>query len=136
MKYKRYFTLDHNSKRMRIHQTNDPSSEYKLFEYRDIVALNLPIPTLQQKMTIQERWSFEFTLVTSKRVFILYAASMDERNLWIHTFTWILARNHFMQELSVIDCQINPKKDEIQIVGADILKNDSNNKDDKKSNTA
>ena len=97
-KHKRYFTLDHNSKRMRVHQSNDPNSEYKLFEYRDILALNLSIPQPNQKMAIQERWSFKFTLVTTRRLYVLYAASMDERNLWIHTFTWILARNHNLKD--------------------------------------
>ena len=35
-KYKRYFTLDHYKMRMRIHKTNDPKSEYKLFHYNEI----------------------------------------------------------------------------------------------------
>ena len=34
--YKRYFVLDHNAKKMRIHKTNDPMSEYKLYNYQDI----------------------------------------------------------------------------------------------------
>jgi len=36
VKYKRYFVLDHNGKKMRIHKTNDPMSDYKLFNYSDI----------------------------------------------------------------------------------------------------
>lgn len=95
MKLKRYFTLDHNSKKMRIHHNNNPNSEYKLFEYREICGMYLQVPNLAQKMTIHERWSFKFTLLTTRRSFELLAASMDERNLWIHTFTWILARNCF-----------------------------------------
>lgn len=120
--YKRYFTLDHNSKKMRVHQTNDPNSEYKMFEYVEIQAMNLPIGNLQNKMTIQERWSFEFSLVTKRRVYMLYAASMDERNLWIHTFSWILARNHYLNNSSLIISQmITPKHNELQIIGKDIL---------------
>ena len=84
-----------------------------MFEYREIGALYLHVPNLNQKMSIQERWSFKFTLVTSKRVFDLYAASMDERNLWIHTFTWILARNHYSNEQSYITTTFQPKGDEI-----------------------
>lgn len=40
-KYKRYFTLDHNSKKLRVHKSNNPNSEYKMFEYKEILALHL-----------------------------------------------------------------------------------------------
>lgn len=121
LKYKRYFTLDHNAKKMRIHRSNDPQSEYKLFEYKDILGMNLSVPNLDQKMAIQERWSFKFTLVTQRRLYVLFAASMDERNLWIHTFTWILAKNRFLMEGSALHCNISPKADELAVTADNII---------------
>jgi hypothetical protein len=78
---------------MRIHKTNDPHSEYKLYDYQEILSLNFKQETLVDKMAIHERWSFSFTLNTSKRMFTLYSPSQDERTLWIHTFFWIVQRN-------------------------------------------
>lgn len=60
--YKRYFVLDHNQKKMRVHKTNDPNSEFKIFEYKDILSVDIPFVSLDQKMRIQERWSFCFTI--------------------------------------------------------------------------
>lgn len=40
-KYKRYFVLDHNAKKMRVHTSNDPMSEYKLFGYNDILSVSI-----------------------------------------------------------------------------------------------
>ena len=45
-KYKRYFTLDHNSKKMRVHKSNHPSSDYKMYEYKEVLALYLQVPNL------------------------------------------------------------------------------------------
>jgi hypothetical protein len=78
---------------MRIHQTNDPHSEYKLFEYKEITSISIKKENLDAKMTIQPRWSFQFTISTSRRAYILYSPSIDERNLWVHTFNWIIYNN-------------------------------------------
>ena len=75
MHYKRYFVLDHNAKKMRIHKTNDPHSEYKLLDYSEILSLNFKPETLSDKMAIHERWSFSFVLNTSKRMFNLFCPS-------------------------------------------------------------
>ena len=32
--------MDHNAKKMRIHKTNDPFSEYKLFLYSEIKEID------------------------------------------------------------------------------------------------
>lgn len=37
--YKRYFVLDHNGQKMRVHKTNEPQSEYKLHYYADITSI-------------------------------------------------------------------------------------------------
>jgi hypothetical protein len=34
--------------------------------------------------------------MTKKRLFVLYAPSIDERNLWVHTFCWIILNNYFV----------------------------------------
>ena len=60
---------------MRIHKTNDPASEYKLYDYSDIKKVTFEKETLDEKRMIHERWSFEFTLHTDKRDFVLYAPS-------------------------------------------------------------
>ena len=93
---KRYFVLDHHSKKMRIHKTNDPKSEYTLFEYNEIFNIDEYQLTIEQKMKICERWSFSFVLSTSKRDYKLYAASNDERDLWVHCFKWIIESNAFI----------------------------------------
>ena len=107
--YKRYFVLDHTARKMRVHQTNDPHSEYKLFEYKDILGIQVKKETLEDKMAIHERWSFEFQLNTAKRMFTLYAPSQDERNLWIHTFTWIIKRNEYLRLLQDNPSALDPK---------------------------
>ena len=91
-----------------------------MFEYKEVLALYLQVPTLTQKMTIQERWSFEFTIVTSKRLYVVYAASLDERNLWIHSFTWILAKNHFLYQNAALTGITLPSKDQIRILGQEV----------------
>jgi hypothetical protein len=78
---------------MRVHKTNDPASEYQLYDYKDIVKVTFQKETLNDKMAIHERWSFEFKLHTEKRDFVLYAPSLDERTLWVHTFYWIASVN-------------------------------------------
>lgn len=45
---------------------------------------------------IHERWSFKFVLQTKWRDFVLFSPSLDERNLWVHTFTWIIYRNEYL----------------------------------------
>ena len=90
MMYKRYFVLDHNAQKMRIHKTNDPHSEYKLYDYQEVLSITFKPETLTDKMAIHERWSFSFTLNTSKRFFHLFCPSLDERTLWMHTFFWII----------------------------------------------
>ena len=99
MKYKRYFVLDHNARKMRIHQTNDPHSEYKLLLYTDIKTILVDPIKLSDKMAIQERWSFKFELITTARNYILYAPSGDEKELWYHTFKWICECNAFEKYL-------------------------------------
>ena len=49
---------------------------------------------------------------------------MDERNLWIHTFTWILGRNQFHDKNFAKDNLFFPGNDEIQITGKSILATD------------
>ena len=87
---------------MRIHQTNDPHSEYKLFEYKEIISISIKKDNLDTKMTIQARWSFQFSIETSKRVYVLYAPSIDERNLWVHTFAWIIYNNLYNLKKTLI----------------------------------
>ena len=98
-KYKRYFVMDHNAKKMRIHQSNDPTSEYKLFNYTDILEVIEPVQTVEERMKIRERWTFNFIVVTKQREFVLFAASNDERELWLHTFNWIVECNAFSNAL-------------------------------------
>jgi hypothetical protein len=50
-------------------------------------------------MAIHERWSFSFTLNTSKRLFSLFCPSLDERTLWMHTFFWIIQKNIAKKDL-------------------------------------
>jgi hypothetical protein len=69
LRYKRYFVLDHSARKMRIHKTNDPASEYKLYDYNDIKEVTFEKETLDEKRMIHERWSFEFILKTDKRDF-------------------------------------------------------------------
>ena len=86
--------LDHNAKKMRIHKTNDPFSEYKLFLYSEIKEIEeFNEANSNHKSAIQERWSFKFGIKTAKRDFILYAPSADEKALWMHTFTFITRNN-------------------------------------------
>jgi hypothetical protein len=80
---------------MRVHQTNDPHSEYKLLSYSDIIDVRSEPMKAEEKRTIQERWSFKFDLYTTKRTYTLYAPSIDEKNMWYHTFKWIVEQNFF-----------------------------------------
>jgi prophage DNA circulation protein len=48
-------------------------------------------------MSIKERWSFKFHIVTNIREYELYAPSEDERELWLHTFFWIVELNSFQK---------------------------------------
>jgi len=80
---------------MRIHQRNDPFSEFKVFKFSDIQAVSMKPLTLEEKTKIQERWSFEFILKTEIREFVLYATSHDERLLWMHAFKWIIELNSY-----------------------------------------
>ena len=99
VKYKRYFVLDNNGKKMRIHKTNDPQSDYKLFNFSDIQAVIFNKETPSQSMSIMERWSFKFHIVTSIREYELYAPSEDERELWLHSFFWITEMNIFQKQI-------------------------------------
>jgi hypothetical protein len=93
MQLRRYFVLDHTAQKMRIHKTNDPHSDYKIYDYLEILSVNFKPETSNEQKTIQARWSFGFVLNTSKRKFNLYSTSQDEMTLWTHTFFWIIQRN-------------------------------------------
>ena len=93
--HKRYFVLDHYMQRMRIHKTNEAQSDYKIVHYRDILDVRMEREADSKKnMTIQQRWSFRFTVITKDRAYILQSSSFDERNLWFHTFCWIIAQQN------------------------------------------
>ena len=50
---------------MRVYHSNDPESEYKFHSYKDIVNIKMKKESLEDKMAIHERWSFQFTIYTS-----------------------------------------------------------------------
>jgi hypothetical protein len=83
---------------MRIHQTNDPHSEYKLLQYSDIKDVRTEPISLKDKMVIQERWSFKFDIYCTQRTYTLYAPSVDEKHMWYHTFKWIVECNFFEKD--------------------------------------
>ena len=87
--------LDHNAKSMRIYKTNDPKSSFHPFKYSEIIDVKCEEIKLEDKRALHERFSFKFELYTSKRPFILYASSMDEKLMWYHTFKWIVEMNQF-----------------------------------------
>ena len=110
--YKRYFVLDHSASKMRIHQSNDPRSSYKIVKYSEIQAASMKPLTFADKTQIQERWSFEFELQTSERNFTLMASSHDERYLWLHTFHWIIEINFFYTHL-LLQENLNARRPQI-----------------------
>ena len=59
---KRYWVIDYTSEKMRIHKTNDPRSEYKVFQFADILSIKRKEETINDKMVIKDRWSFQFSL--------------------------------------------------------------------------
>ena len=42
--------LDHNAKKLRVHASNDPMSEYKLFGYNDIISVSKNEETKDKQM--------------------------------------------------------------------------------------
>ena len=42
---------------------------------------------------VRQRWSFKFTIQCRDRRFYLFAASEDERTLWIYALAWIIKEN-------------------------------------------
>lgn len=86
----RYFVLDHEHNSFRIHKNNKAVNDYHKFAYSDIQDVKCPAVTRNEKASVQERFSFQFELVTRLRTFYLYAASVDERWMWVHTFKWIV----------------------------------------------
>ena len=76
---------------MRIHKTNDPKSEFTVMNYAEILSVNCE--QIKDKTKVLERWTFEFTLETKFRTYILYAPSGDEKQLWFHSFKWICECN-------------------------------------------
>ena len=48
-------------------------------------------------------WSFKFCLKLKQRTFDLFAASEDERTLWIFVFNWIIKENKRIEDLKERD---------------------------------
>jgi hypothetical protein len=100
--YKRYFVLDHKMQAFRIHKTNNIHSEFKAFTYSDIQRVTYPPEEdekNQRKDKLRNRWEFKFHLQTTERIYILCAASYDERLLFVHTFKWIVEINAYQTDL-------------------------------------
>ena len=62
---KRYFILDHQTSKMRIHHSSDPMSESEIFSYSEIKSLDLTNTYKQiDGLNVQESWPFKFILNT------------------------------------------------------------------------
>ena len=79
--------FDHIAQRLRIYKTNESTSKFKSHEYQEI--LDVQVALLNHNIIIP-RWSFQFTMYTVQREYVLYASSEDECNLWTHTINWII----------------------------------------------
>ena len=73
---------------MRIYKTNDIKSENQPFKYSEILDVKF-----EENKYEYERYSFKLELFTSKRSYVLYASSMDEKLLWYNVFKWIVEMN-------------------------------------------
>ena len=72
-----------------IFQKNDPSSNKQLFQYAEILNVEI-VEDDYNGSAVRPRWSFRFRLEMQHRTFDLYAASEDERTLWTFVFNWII----------------------------------------------
>lgn len=91
----RYFLLDHGRQVMLIYKTNDLNQGATAnINYNSMVAVIEPERDASQLM---ERWGFGFRLQTRDRWYQLFAVCEDEYVLWLHTFKWVVHRNHFAQ---------------------------------------
>ena len=95
LKFKRYFILDHVAQRLKIYKTNENTSKFKLHDYSEILDVQVAV---LDKNVIHPRWSYQFTMSTSQREYVLYAASQDELKLWTHTIGWIVSRNYVIHD--------------------------------------
>ena len=84
--YRRFFILDHENQRFLIMNSNAKNSKFLEMTYTDIQNVKLVDDPSMPYNSIQKRWSFEFIVQTTERVYRLIAASIDERCLFMHTF--------------------------------------------------
>ena len=97
---KRYFVLDHKHELLFIYSDtyNYKLSDQKKHKYEDIIGVEVYDDVFKvSKGVIQKRFTFDFIILTRKREYRLFAASSDERKLWLHTFMWIVAKNSPIQ---------------------------------------
>ena len=79
----RLFVLNHAEEKMKIEKTNSIMGA-KVIPYKDIIDIDFDSSNINTK--VHEQYSFDFSLNTTERIFILFAATNNERKLWIHTF--------------------------------------------------
>lgn len=81
----------------------------KRYRYQDIVeVIEHPYSDqvrLEKERTVQKKWSYEFHVVIKdqmspmvKEVYKFYATCSDEKDLWLHTFNWIIQSNFYLKE--------------------------------------
>ena len=76
---------------LRIHKNNSQESlqVFKEIRYEDFINVNFE---RYPKNLVRLRYTFKFELHTKQRAFVLQAASIEERWMWLHTLYWILAK--------------------------------------------
>ena len=79
--------------------SNAKNSKFLEMTYTDIQNVKLVDDPSMPYNSIQKRWSFEFIVQTTERVYRLIAASIDERCLFMHTFQWIIEQNCYQTEI-------------------------------------
>ena len=95
---KRYFMIDftlacvqirYSKAKDKIHEAELEKIE-KRIPFRDVTDCYLPRGEID-KANLPKNWAFPFYVQTTERIFVLCAKNINERNMWMSGFRYVIA---------------------------------------------
>mmetsp|Transcript_31189 Transcript_31189/g.47756 ORF Transcript_31189/g.47756 Transcript_31189/m.47756 type:complete len:190 (-) Transcript_31189:2049-2618(-) len=107
---KRYFSIDFQQAVLMIMKSHDETKEENIhyIMFRDICDCYLPKKDM--KSNLPKNWKEVFYLKTSERVYILIAKTLEDRNMWMSGFRYIIASTVTVQEIMKTNNEIMDNK--------------------------
>ena len=114
---KRYFVIDFTLACVQIRDCKakdkghlmDLEKTQKVIPFRDVTDCYLPKGEID-KANLPKNWSFPFYVQTTERVYVLCAKNVNERNMWMAGFRYVIASTLTVQCIMKHNNQVLDKK--------------------------